>query len=71
MRHGRSFSEAVAKRRSLAFPGAFAAGLLHGIGRFYILVQSASRSTSRPQVALSAALIDAWHPAIAEAVLKN
>ncbi len=64
------FSEAVAKRTSLRFPGAFAAGLLHGIGRFYILVQSASQRTSRPQV-LSAALIDAWHPAIAKAVLKN
>ena len=35
------FSEAIAKRKSPPFPGAFAAGLLHGIGRFYILVQSA------------------------------
>jgi HD-like signal output (HDOD) protein len=65
------FSEAVAKRRSLPFPGAFAAGLLHGIGRFYILVKSASQGTSRPQVLVSAALIDAWHPAIAKAVLRN
>jgi HD-like signal output (HDOD) protein len=65
------FSEAVAKRSSLPFPGAFAAGLLHGIGRFYILAQSASQGTSRPQVLLSAALIEAWHPAIAKAVLKN
>jgi HD-like signal output (HDOD) protein len=63
------FSEAVAKRSSLPFPGAFAAGLLHGIGRFYILVQSASRGES--QVPLNAALVDAWHPAIARAVLKN
>jgi HD-like signal output (HDOD) protein len=65
------FSEAVAKRNSLPFPGAFAAGLLHGIGRFYILVQSASQGTSRPQVPLNAALVEAWHPAIAKAVLKN
>jgi HD-like signal output (HDOD) protein len=65
------FSEAVAKRGSLPFPVAFAAGLLHGIGRFYILVQSARPGTSRPQVPLSAALVDAWHPAIAKAVLKN
>ena len=61
------FSEAVAKRGSLSFPGAFAAGLLHGIGRFYILVQRAGRGT--PQ--LNPALVDAWHPAIAKAVLKN
>lgn len=65
------FAEAVAKRSSLPFPGAFAAGLLHGIGRFYILVQSAKQSASHSQVPLNAALIDAWHPAIARAVLKN
>jgi HD-like signal output (HDOD) protein len=63
------FSEAVAKRKSLPLPGAFAAGLLHGIGRFYILVQSASRGVS--QVPLNPALVEAWHPAIAKAVLKN
>ena len=63
------FAEAVAKRSALPFPGAFAAGLLHGIGRFYILVQSASQGTS--QVPLNAALVDAWHPAIAKAVLRN
>jgi HD-like signal output (HDOD) protein len=65
------FSEAVAKRSSLRFPGAFAAGLLHGIGRFYIIVQAVKRGTSIPQAPLSAALVDAWHPAIAKAVLKN
>jgi HD-like signal output (HDOD) protein len=63
------FSEAIAKRNSLPFPGAFAAGLLHGIGRFYILVQSVKQGAS--QVPLNAALVDAWHPAIAKAVLKN
>jgi HD-like signal output (HDOD) protein len=65
------FSEAIAKRRSLPFPGAFAAGLLHGIGRFYILAQSVKPGSSHPQVPLNAALVDAWHPAIAKAVLKN
>jgi len=65
------FCDAVAKRRSLVFPGAFAAGLLHGIGRFYIWVQSARQGASRPQVPLNNALVDAWHPAIAKAVLKN
>ncbi len=65
------FSEAVAKRCALPFPGAFAAGLLHGIGRFYILVQSARQGASRPPVPINAALLDSWHPAIAKAVLKN
>jgi HD-like signal output (HDOD) protein len=64
------FSEAVAKRCSLVLPGAFAAGLLHGIGRFYILAQSA-KSASRPPLPLNAVLVDAWHPAIARAVLQN
>ena len=63
------FSEAVAKRSSLPFPGAFAAGLLHGIGRFYILVKNVSRGVSH--LPLNPALVDAWHPAIAKAVLKN
>ena len=65
------FTEAVAKRSSPPLPGAFAAGLLHGIGRFYIMVQAAKRETSIPQVPLNPALVDAWHPAIAKAVLKN
>ena len=64
------FSDAVAKRSSLPFPGAFAAGLLHGIGRFYIMVQTVKQGPSI-QVPLNAALVDAWHPAIAKAVLKN
>ena len=65
------FCEAVAKHGALPFPGAFAAGLLHGMGRFYILAQCASQGRSRPPVPLSLALVDAWHPAIAAAVLKN
>jgi HD-like signal output (HDOD) protein len=65
------FSGAVAKRASLPLPDAFAAGLLHGIGRFYILVQCAKQGMSRPPLPLSAALVDAWHPAIAKAVLRN
>lgn len=64
------FSEAVAKRCALVLPGAFAAGLLHGIGRFYILAQSV-KSASGPPMSLNPALVDVWHPAIAKAVLKN
>jgi HD-like signal output (HDOD) protein len=65
------FTEAVAKRSSPPLPGAFAAGLLHGIGRFYIMVQATKQETSISQVPLNPALVDAWHPAIAKAVLKN
>jgi HD-like signal output (HDOD) protein len=65
------FSDVVAKRTALPFPGAFAAGLLHGIGRFYIMAQSAKQDASHLQAPLNAALVDAWHPVIAKAVLKN
>ena len=65
------FSEAVAKRSSLPYPGAFAAGLLHGIGRFYILVQSVKQGRVNPQTPINVALVDAWHPVIAKGVLKN
>jgi HD-like signal output (HDOD) protein len=65
------FSQAVAKRASLPTPDAFAAGLLHLMGRLYILVQCAERGQSGHPVVLSNDLVDAWHPVIAKAVLKN
>jgi HD-like signal output (HDOD) protein len=65
------FSQAVAKRASLPTPEAFVAGLLHLMGRLYILVQCAEQGPSGQQVVLSNDLVDAWHPVIAKAVLKN
>jgi HD-like signal output (HDOD) protein len=65
------FSQAVAKRTSLPTPDAFVAGLLHLMGRLYILVQCAGQGPSGHRVVLSNDLVDAWHPVIAKAVLKN
>jgi HD-like signal output (HDOD) protein len=65
------FSEAIAKRTSFPAPDAFVAGLLHGIGRLYILAQCVRQPPSRPPIIVSAALVDAWHPAIGKAVLQN
>ena len=65
------FSQAVAKRTSLPTPDAFAAGLLHLMGRLYILVQCTEPGPSGHRVVLSEDLVDAWHPVIAKAVLKN
>jgi HD-like signal output (HDOD) protein len=65
------FSQAVAKRASLPTPEAFVAGLLHLMGRLYILVQCAEQGSSGQPVVLSNDLVDAWHPIIAKAVLKN
>ncbi len=65
------FAQAVAKRRSLAAPDAFVTGLLHLIGRVYILVQCTRPGPSGERVVLSHDLVDAWHPVIAKAILKN
>lgn len=65
------FSQAVAKRVALPTPEAFVAGLLHLMGRLYILMQCAEHRSSGQQVELSNDLVDAWHPMIAKAVLKN
>jgi len=65
------FSQVVAKRTSLPTPDAFAAGLLHLMGRLYILVQCTAQRPPGHQVVLSDDLVDAWHPVIAQAVLKN
>jgi HD-like signal output (HDOD) protein len=65
------FSQAVAKRVSLPTPDAFAAGLLHLMGRLYILVQCTEQRPAGHRLVLSDDLVDAWHPVIAKAVLKN
>jgi HD-like signal output (HDOD) protein len=65
------FSQAVAKRASLPTSDAFVAGLLHLMGHLYILVQCTEQGPSRHRVVLSDDLVDAWHPVIAKAVLKN
>jgi HD-like signal output (HDOD) protein len=65
------FCDALAKRLKLGMPDAFAAGLLHRVGHLYILVQLARQEPSRPRVSLGNDLLDAWHPLIARAVLKN
>ena len=65
------FCGAVVKRLKLAMPDAFAVGLLHRVGHLYILVQLARQEAPRPRVTLSKDLVDAWHPTIAKAVLRN
>jgi HD-like signal output (HDOD) protein len=50
---------------------AFLAGLLHAIGRLYILARSASDSPEISPLIRSSALIADWHPSIAKAILQN
>jgi HD-like signal output (HDOD) protein len=65
------FCDAVSKRTSLHTPDAFAAGLLHRIGRLYILVQCVEKGLPGAPVIISSQLLDAWEPIIGRAVLKN
>jgi HD-like signal output (HDOD) protein len=65
------FCDVVVKRLKLPMPDAFAAGLLHRIGHIYILVQWVKHASSQSRAVLDERLVDAWHPAIAKAVLKN
>jgi HD-like signal output (HDOD) protein len=64
------FCDTIAKRTSLPRQDAFVVGLLHSIGRFYILVQFAQQEPPR-RVVLTDELMSGWHPRIAVAVLKN
>jgi HD-like signal output (HDOD) protein len=65
------FCDAVAKRTSLHVQDAFVAGLLHLMGRFYIMVRVAEQDPSKLKVILSDDLLDKWHPIIGGAVLTN
>jgi HD-like signal output (HDOD) protein len=61
----------IARRTSVNTDEAFLTGLLHGIGRLYIVVRAASDpGRSRYERSLFE-LIDSWHPAIGQAVLEN
>jgi HD-like signal output (HDOD) protein len=65
------FCDVVVKRLRLPIQDAFAAGLLHRIGHMYILVQCAKHAPPQSHAAIPPNLVDAWHPTIAKAVLKN
>jgi HD-like signal output (HDOD) protein len=65
------FCDAVAKRTGLYVQDAFVAGLLHLMGRIYILVRCAEQDPSKPRIVLSDNLVDLWHPIIGSAALKN
>jgi HD-like signal output (HDOD) protein len=50
---------------------AFLTGLLHGIGRLYIIVRAASDPKKLRGTRSLLELIDGWHPSIGKAVLEN
>ena len=66
-----SICQLVARRTSVNAEEAFLTGLLHGIGRLYIMVRAASRSDKASLDRSLIQMIGGWHPGIGKAVLEN
>jgi HD-like signal output (HDOD) protein len=63
--------QVIARRTRVSPEEAFLTGLLHGIGRLYIMVRSVGKSDKLYQDATFIDMIASWHPAIGKAVLEN
>jgi HD-like signal output (HDOD) protein len=63
--------QVVARRTRVSPEEAFLTGLLHGIGRLYIMVRSVGKSDGLYRDPTFVDMIASWHPAIGKAVLEN
>jgi HD-like signal output (HDOD) protein len=63
--------QVVARRTRISPEEAFLTGLLHGIGRLYIMVRSVGKSDKLYQDPAFVDMIASWHAAIGKAVLEN
>jgi HD-like signal output (HDOD) protein len=63
--------QVIARRTKVSPEEAFLTGLLHGIGRLYIMVRSVGKSDALYQDPSFVDMIASWHPAIGKAVLEN
>jgi HD-like signal output (HDOD) protein len=61
----------IARRTTVNADEAFLTGLLHGIGRLYIMVRAATDPGKARYQRSLLELIDGWHPAVGQAVLEN
>jgi HD-like signal output (HDOD) protein len=66
-----SIAQVVARRTKIAPDEAFLAGLLHGIGRLYILVRSVEQGGKLGQDPAFMDIVSGWHASIGKAVLEN
>jgi len=66
-----SICQVVSRRSAVAPEEAFLTGLMHGIGRLYIMVRAASNGDKFRNNRSLLEMIDGWHPAIGKAVLDN
>src|ERR1700678_3352957 len=63
--------QVVARRAKISPDEAFLTGLLHGIGRLYIMVRAVGKSDKVLGGETFMDMIEGWHPAIGKAVLEN
>ncbi len=64
-------SQAVARRTKVSPDEAFLTGLLHGIGRLYIMVRAVGHTGQLGSDQSFLDLVADWHPSIGKAVLEN
>ncbi|HEV7613522.1 MAG TPA: HDOD domain-containing protein [Steroidobacteraceae bacterium] len=66
-----SICQVVARRTKISPDQAFLTGLLHGIGRLYVMVRAAGKSDQLWRDPSFIDMVEGWHPAIGKAVLEN
>ena len=66
-----SICQVVARRTKVSPDEAFLTGLLHGIGRLYIMARAVEKARELNEHEAFFDLICGWHPSIGKAVLEN
>jgi HD-like signal output (HDOD) protein len=66
-----SVCQVLARRTAVSPDEAFLTGLMHGIGRLYIMVRAVGKANSVFADPAFLEVLEGWHPAIGKAVLKN
>jgi HD-like signal output (HDOD) protein len=66
-----SICQVIARRTHVNPDEAFLTGLLHGIGRLYVMVRAVGKSNNFQASESFTEMVEGWHPAIGKAVLEN
>lgn len=66
-----SICQIIARKTKISPDEAFLTGLLHGIGRLYIMVRSVERASEFAKDADFMEMVAGWHAGIGKAVLEN
>jgi len=66
-----AIAQVTGRRTKIKPEEAFLAGLMHGIGRLYLIIRGMGRSEKWAQSPDFSAIIESWHPQIGKAILEN